>query len=111
MVDVIDLYMENFDEGKNDVLLPSILPCKKSKTHRDKESAPARRKMGYYKSTKRMAQLRDVDHFVPEAKRLTVLRGMLRKHQLPMKNYSSKFSISNKRRMDSVQYKLNDAYV
>ena len=106
MVDVIDLYMENFDEGKNDTPLSSVSPSRKKKILPRKAVASARRKIGYSKAAKRMAQLRDIDSYIPAPEDYMVVQGMLRSHQLPMKDYSSKFSISDKRRMDTTYQKL-----
>ena len=106
MVDVIDLYMENFYEGKNDNPLFSVSLHHKKKALPRKAVASARRKIGYSKAAKRMAQLRDTDSYIPAPEDYMVVQGMLRSHQLPMKDYSSKFSISDKRRMDTAYQKL-----
>ena len=106
MVDVLDLYMENFDEGKNDNLTPIVLPSKKNKVRSAKELISTRRKVGYTKAHKRMSMLASVGHYTPSPSDHMVVMGMLRSHQLPMKDNLSKFHISDKRRMDSARYKL-----
>jgi hypothetical protein len=100
---IIELYMDGYDEGKDD-----FVDAVKPHTHSRKKNAAtervsARRKKAYFKSKKRMEQLAYVDGYTPSAEDKCVVQGMLRKHQLPMNECDTTYgcSIGNKRRLDA----------
>jgi hypothetical protein len=109
---IIDLYMEGFDEGKNDVCEAVEQKARGNKKFTEKTTS-FRRKKSYHKSQKRMRQLSSVAHYTPDVNNEHVVRGMLRSHQLPISatvRYENPcgVSIGNKRRLDAVNRQIRE---
>ena len=102
----INLFMTGYTEGKNDDLaFPTpIHTATKKKAYMNPRAQ--RRKAGFFKARKRLLQLEATERGVPHKKPIDRTLGMLRSHQLPMEDSSSKFHISDKRRQDAVNLKL-----
>ena len=107
---IIDLYMDGYDEGKDDGCEVKIVVPVSKKRMTKKERVATRRKDAYYKAKKRMAQLDDVAHYVPSEKDEAVVMGMLRSHQLPISDpiLTCGCSIGNKKRQDSAEHRLSE---
>lgn len=110
---IIDFYMEGYDEGKNDdvqTVKPNVNGKKNKST---KARASSRRKKAYFKAVKRMAQLNDVAHYVPDDECKAVVHGMLRSHQLPISDcvLTCGCSIGNKKRQDTADQRLSEYMV
>ena len=107
-MDIYDLYMEGFDEGKNDDMEVVVDHHKNTKKHSAKEDVSKKRKIAYYKSRNRVQQLVKVVHFVPDEDEKDVVAGMLRSHQLPIGPviHIGGLSHGNMRRRDSAENKI-----
>jgi hypothetical protein len=105
---IIDLYMEGYDEGKDDCCESVVAAPTTKKRMTKKERVATRRKTAYYKAKKRMAQLDSVAHYVPSEEDESVVMGMLRSHQLPISDpiLTCHCSIGNKKRQDSAEDQL-----
>ena len=101
---VLDLFMEGWENKDNDEIIVS------TEKKKSKPSTIDTRKKAYTKSTARMKQLKDVCGYVPEPEDEAVVRGMLKKHQLPIDRmeHPCGSSIANKRRMDAFEAKAGD---
>ena len=109
---IIDLYMEGFAEGKDDVCATVEHKVRSNKKFTAR-STSVRRKKSYHKSQKRMKQLNSVAHYTPDVHDEQVVRGMLRSHQLPISatvRYENPcgVSIGNKRRLDAVNQQIRE---
>lgn len=107
---IIDLYMDGYDEGKDDCCEIEVAAHANKKRMTKKERVATRRKDAYYKAKKRMAQLDDVAHYVPSEEDEAVVMGMLRSHQLPISDpiLTCGCSIGNKKRQDSAEHQLSE---
>lgn len=105
---IIDMYMEGYDEGKNDNAEVVKAVPKNKKQRSTKERVSARRKKAYFKSKGRMSQLDHVAHYIPEDKDEAVVFGMLRSHQLPVSDpiLTCGCSIGNKKRQDTAEQRM-----
>ena len=110
---IIDLYMDGYDEGKNDDIVLKDTKAKNKRQKSTKEKVSARRKKTYYKSKQRQETL--LVHHTPSPEREAVIKGMLRDHQLPMSETKCELpcgtSIGNKRRLDTANQKLTEDFV
>ena len=107
---IIDLYMEGYDEGKDDFCESAVVAPATKKRMTTKERVSSRRKKAYFKAKNRMTQLDKVAHYVPSAEDEAVVMGMLRSHQLPISDpiLTCGCSIGNKKRQDSAEQSLLD---
>jgi histone acetyltransferase (RNA polymerase elongator complex component) len=108
--DIIDFYMDGFDEGKNDDF-EAVTTTRKAKRQRSvKERASARRKKTYFKAKSRMTQLDKIGHYIPTVEDEAVIMGMLRSHQLPLSDahLTCGCSIGNKRRQDTAEQRISE---
>lgn len=107
---IIDVYMDGYDEGKNDDYQVDMTAANKKKAKNDKERVSSRRKKAYFKAKRRMAQLNDVDHYTPDPEHEEVVFGMLRSHQLPISDPILTFgcSIGNKKRQDAAKHRMTE---
>ena len=113
MGNVIDLYMDGYDEGKDDNVVFETQIRKSKKNHSTKARTSARRKKSYYKSKARMDDLKNVGHYTPSTKHIDVVQGMLRKHQYRIEStieHPCGCSIGNKKRIDVADQKMNEDY-
>ena len=109
---ILDMYMEGWDEGKQDDVIVETKQTKGRKKS-SKERASARRKKTYYKSQARLNVLQskiDVD-----ATHIDAVRGALRGHQssdIAAANNHHSFGTSrgNKRRDDTAKQKMVEDY-
>lgn len=109
---ILDMYMEGWDEGKQDDIVVETKQTKGRKKS-NKERASARRKKTYYKSQARLNVLQskiDVD-----VAHIDAVRGALRGHQssdIAAANNHHSFGTSrgNKRRDDTAKQKLVEDY-
>jgi hypothetical protein len=110
---IIDLYMDGYDEGKNDEVQIDVRPAA-TKKKSAKERASSRRKKAHFKAEKRMSQLINIGKYEPDEDCKKVVHGMLRSHQLPLDStYEQTFgcSIGNKKRQDTAEQKLAEAFL
>ena len=105
---IVDFYMDGFDEGKFDDIPVSNTTLEVRKHRSNKERVSSRRKKAYFKSKRRMSQLSHVAHYVPDTKDEAVVFGMLRSHQLPISDPILTWgcSIGDKKRKDSAEDQL-----
>lgn len=105
---IIDLYMDGYDEGKDDNCENAVDTTNGKKRVSAKVRVSSRRKKAHFKAVKRMAQLRDIAKYEPAYEDKDVVHGMLRSHQLqisdPILTYGC--SIGNKRRQDAAEHQL-----
>ncbi len=101
---VLDLFMDGWEDKDNEEVVVST-EKKKIKPRRIN-----RRKKAHAKSAARMKQLSDVCGYVPDPEDEAVVRGMLKKHQLPIDRmeHPCGSSIANKRRQDAFDAKVAD---
>ena len=111
--EMLDFYMEGYDEGKDDDLEEEVASIKQKQ---EKSVVLLRRKKGHWKSKHRMEELTAKTDLQMTDHEREVIAGMLRSHQVPEITYTDigthfDCSVANKKRLDATALKLREGNV